>query len=84
MKTAETKLTGANRGNEDWINRISVLSVSSCSIPGGVRSGRRRIHETTIERQDASAIHRLTPRRSCEDDRDGARIPEQAHSARLR
>jgi len=35
MKTAETKLTGANRGNEDWINRMSVLSVSSCSIPGG-------------------------------------------------
>jgi len=35
MKTAETKLTGVNRGNGDWINRISVLSVSSCSIPGG-------------------------------------------------
>ena len=49
-----------------------------------LRSGRRRIHETTIERQDASAIHRLTPRRSCEDDRDGARTREQAHSARLR
>src|SRR5713226_4376053 len=46
-----------------------------------LRSGRRRIHETTIERQDASAIHRLTPRRSCEDDRDGARTGEQAHSA---
>src|SRR6266849_10813104 len=49
-----------------------------------LRSGRRRIHETTIERQDASAIHRLTPRRSCEDDRDGARTREQVHSARLR
>jgi hypothetical protein len=49
-----------------------------------LRSGRRRIHETTTERQDASAIHRLTPRRSCEDDRDGARTGEQAHSARLR
>ena len=49
-----------------------------------LRSGRRRIHETTIERQDASAIHRLTPRRSCKDDRDGARTREQAHSARLR
>src|SRR5258708_9022727 len=49
-----------------------------------LRSGRRRIHETTIERQDATAIHRLTPRRSCEDDRDGARTSEQAHSARLR
>ena len=49
-----------------------------------LRSGRRRIHETTIERQDASAIHRLTPRRSREDDRDGARTREQAHSARLR
>ena|SRR6516162_3399580 len=49
-----------------------------------LRSGRRRIHETTIERQDASAIHRLTPRRSFEDDRDGARTREQAHSARLR
>jgi hypothetical protein len=49
-----------------------------------LRSGRRRIHETTIERQDSSAIHRLTPRRSCEDDRDGARTREQAHSARLR
>src|SRR5215471_15869060 len=49
-----------------------------------LRSGRRRIHETTIERQDASAIHRLTPRRPCEDDRDGARTREQAHSARLR
>ena len=32
-----------------------------------------RIHETIIERQDANAIHRLTPRRSCEDDRDDAR-----------
>jgi hypothetical protein len=49
-----------------------------------LRSGRRRIHETTIERQDASAIHRFTPRRSCEDDRDGARTREKAHSARLR
>jgi hypothetical protein len=49
-----------------------------------LRSGRRRIHETTIERQDASAIHRLTPRRSWEDDRDDARTREQAHSARLR
>src|SRR5215831_8690059 len=49
-----------------------------------LRSRLRRIHETTIERQDASAIHRLTPRRSCEDDRDGARTREQAHSARLR
>src|SRR4051794_18181252 len=29
-----------------------------------LRSGRRRIHETTIERQDASAIHRLTPGRA--------------------
>ena len=48
-----------------------------------LRSG-RRCHETIIERQDASAIHRLTPRRSCEDDRDGARTREQAHSARLR
>ena len=47
-------------------------------------SRRRRIHETTIERQDASAIHRLTPRGSCEDNRDGARTREQAHSARLR
>src|ERR1700676_3183620 len=49
-----------------------------------LRSGTRRIHETTIERQDASAIHRLTPRRSCEDHRDRARTREQAHSARLR
>src|SRR5262252_1268142 len=49
-----------------------------------LRSGRRRIHETTIGRQDGIAIHRLTPRRSCEDDRDGARTREQAHSARLR
>src|SRR5882757_9263291 len=49
-----------------------------------LRPGGRRIHETTIERQDASAIHRLTPRRSREDDRDGARTREQAHSARLR
>jgi hypothetical protein len=49
-----------------------------------LRSGRRRIHETTIERQDASAIHRLTPRRSCEDDREGASTREQTHSARLR
>ena len=32
------------------------------------------IYETTIERQDASAIHRLTPRRSCEDDCDGASL----------
>src|SRR6266446_670077 len=49
-----------------------------------LRSGRRRIHETTIECQDAGAIPRLTPRRSCEDDRDGARTREQAHSAWLR
>src|SRR5260370_10580903 len=49
-----------------------------------LRSGRRRIQETSIERQDASAIHRRTPRRSCEDHRDGARTREQAHSARLR
>ena len=49
-----------------------------------LRAGRRRIYETTIERQDASAIHRLTARRSCEDDRDGAHTREQAHSARLR
>src|SRR5882757_6417713 len=49
-----------------------------------LRSGRRRIHEATIELQDASAIHRFTPRRSCEDDCDGARTREQAHSARLR
>jgi hypothetical protein len=40
-------------------------------------------NETTIERQDAGAIRSLTSRRSCEDDRDGARIREQAYSARL-
>ena len=33
MTTAEKKLTGANRGNGE---EISVLSVSSCSIPGVV------------------------------------------------
>jgi hypothetical protein len=53
-------------------------------IRSSFRPGRRRIHETTIERQDASAIHRRTPRQSCEDDRDGARTGEQAHSERLR
>jgi len=44
--------------------------------------GKTAIHETTIERQDARPIHRLTPRRSCENGRDGARTREQAHSAR--
>src|SRR5262245_50608616 len=49
-----------------------------------LRSGRLTINETPVERHDASAIYRLTPRRSCEDDRDGASTREQAHSARLR
>jgi hypothetical protein len=33
MKTRKTNLTGANRGNGE---KISVLSVPSCSIPRGV------------------------------------------------
>ncbi len=33
-----------------------------------LRSGRRRIHEITIARQDLSATHRVTARRSREDD----------------
>jgi hypothetical protein len=56
------------------------LPLAGCTL----RPERRRSHEATIERQDASAIHRITPRRSCEDDCDGARTREQAHSARLR
>jgi hypothetical protein len=39
MKTAETKLTGANRGNREKL-KFSVLSVSSCSIPGGGAFGK--------------------------------------------
>jgi hypothetical protein len=51
------------------------LPVLKCSVIDFVREN-RRIHETTIERQDARAIHRFTSRRSCEDDRDGARTRE--------
>ena len=64
---------------------LTALPLASFRTCGDtLRSERGRIHETSIERQDASAIHRLTPRRSCEDDRDGAGTREQAHSARLR
>src|SRR5689334_10076547 len=41
-------------------HRKSTIAILTTSL----RSGRRRIHETAIERQDAGAIHRLTPRRS--------------------
>ena len=60
---------------------IPIITASRHSRAGPVTI---RHYETTIERQDAGAIHRLTPRRSCEDDRDGARTREQAHSQRLR